>query len=291
VDGMRRLLLGTASLFALVVGTPVKAADLRVLPPASAAPGFSWTGAYVGANVGGAWGHADLSTSGDCSAPTSPPGYFCSQAAGGANLLAIAANGTGSIDAKSATGGIQGGFNWQIGNVLYGLESDFSWFHLSGTRLVAANYPANTQNNAVRTTNIYAIGTSFETNSLFTLRGRLGWTASNLLAYATGGLALTNLRVANSFTDNVGALGAIGGASNSDQRTGWTVGGGLEWALNNHWTVRGEYLYVNFGNQRITAATTVTNPSPGFAGYSNALGTSASDLTVQIARGGINYKF
>ena len=80
---MRRLLLGSASLFALVVGTPVKAADMRVLPPASAAPGFSWTGAYVGANVGGAWGHADLSTSGDCSAPTSPPGYFCSQAAGG----------------------------------------------------------------------------------------------------------------------------------------------------------------------------------------------------------------
>jgi outer membrane immunogenic protein len=200
-------------------------------------------------------------------------------------VLAISANGTGSIDARSATGGIQGGFNWQIGNVLYGLESDFSWFHLSGARAVTANYPV------IRPANIYTIGTSFETNSLFTLRGRLGWTASNLLAYATGGLALTNLRVANSFTDNVGALGAMGGASNSDQRTGWTVGGGLEWALNNHWTVRGEYLYVNFGNQRITAATTVTNPSPGFAGYSNALGAPASDLTVQIARGGINYKF
>jgi hypothetical protein len=68
--------------------------------------------------------------------------------------------------------------------------------------------------------------------------GRLGFTETNLLPYVTGGLALTNFRMADSYTANGGALGAFGGGSSSDQRTGWTIGGGLEWAVNDHWSIK-----------------------------------------------------
>jgi outer membrane immunogenic protein len=97
------------------------------------------------------------------------------------------------------------------------------------------------------------VGTSFQSNSLVTLRGRLGFAESSVLPYLTGGLALTGFWMPSSFADTVGGLGAFGSASNSDQRAGWTVGGGLEWAVNDHWTVKGEYLFVNLGRIALPA--------------------------------------
>jgi outer membrane immunogenic protein len=190
----------------------------------------------------------------------------CMHAAGAASASAIATKITGSLDPSAVNGAIQAGYNWQVGTLIFGLASDLRWFNLSGMRQVSANYQ-----------------TSFASNSLFTLRGRLGFTETNLLPYVTGGLALSNFQMAD-FTDNVGALGAFGGATNSDQLTGWTIGGGLEWAVNDHWTVKGEYLYINLGSM----AASSTNP--GFVDYSNGPGVS-SDLTLHVVHAGMNYKF
>jgi outer membrane immunogenic protein len=183
-----------------------------------------------------------------------------------ASASAIAAKITGSLDPSAVNGAIQAGYNWQIGTLFYGLASDLRWFNLSGMRQGSANYQ-----------------TSFASNSLFTLRGRLGFTETNLLPYVTGGLALTNFQMGD-FTDNVGAPGAFGGATNSDQLTGWTIGGGLEWAVNDHWTVKGEYLYINLGSMGASST------NPGFVDYSNDPGVS-SDLTLHVVRAGMNYKF
>jgi outer membrane immunogenic protein len=142
----------------------------------------------------------------------------------------------GSLDSSAVTGAIQAGYNWQVGTVVYGLASDLSWFNLSGMRQFSANYSV-----------------ANASNSLFTLRGRLGFTETNVLPYVTGGLALTNFRMADSYSDNVGASGTFGAGSNSDQRTGWTIGGGLEWAVNDHWSVKGEYLFVNLAASRLRA--------------------------------------
>jgi outer membrane immunogenic protein len=250
---MRTLFLGGASTVVLIVATPVMGA-----------------------------GGGDLHSGGStCTAPTRSG---CMHAAGAASASAVAAKVTGSLDPNAVNGAIQAGYNWQVGTLIYGLASDLSWFNLSGMRQVSANYPMAAQNNDARSSSIYTVGTSFTSNSLFTLRGRLGFTETNLLPYVTGGLALTNFRMADSFTDNGGALGAFGGASNSDQLNGWTIGGGLEWAVYDHWTVKGEYLYVNLGSM----APSSTNP--GFADYSNGPGAS-SDLTLHIVRAGMNYKF
>jgi outer membrane immunogenic protein len=250
---MRTLFLGGASIVVFVVVTPVMAAGMD-------------------------HSHGGEST---CTAPTRSG---CMHAAGAAIASAIAAKVTGSLDPSAVNGAIQAGYNWQVGAVNYGLASDLSSFNLSGMRQVSANYPVAAQNNAARSSTIYTVGTSFASNSLFTLRGRLGFTETNLLPYVTGGLALTNFRMADSFTDNGGALGAFGGASNSDQLNGWTIGGGLEWAVYDHWTVKGEYLYVNLGSMAASSA------NPGFTDYSNGPGAS-SDLTLHVVRTGMNYKF
>jgi outer membrane immunogenic protein len=255
------LIFGSASILALIAGTPVMA-------------GKGHSHGHGGGGDGG--GGAPT-----CLAPTSSPA--CSLAAGAANASAFGANVTGSLDPGAVSGAILVGYNWQVGTVVYGLESDFGWFNLGGMRQVSASYPMTAPSSAGRSNNIYTVGTSFQSNSLVTLRGRLGFAESNVLPYLTGGLALTGFWMPSSFADTVGGLGAFGSASNSDQRTGWTVGGGLEWAVNDHLSVKGEYLFVNLG--RIA-----TSIAPGFAGIPSGLGVT-SDLNLHVARAGLNYKF
>ncbi len=118
------------------------------------------------------------------------------------------------------------------------------------------------------------------------MRGRLGWLyRPNLLFYATGGAAFTRLEVKLSYSDGNGVTGA---GSASAIKTGWTIGGGAEWALNNHWSVKAEYLYLDFGS--VTAHATVGVPA-GIKGAESSTISTTGDLTAQIARVGINYKF
>lgn len=117
------------------------------------------------------------------------------------------------------------------------------------------------------------------------MRGRLGWIARpDLLLYATGGLAVTKLKVSYTYSDSFG--GSSSGSASST-KTGWTVGGGIEWAFNTHWTVRAEYLYLDFG--KVTASGIVP-PVAAKAGAQSALSTTG-DLTANIARLGVNYRF
>jgi outer membrane immunogenic protein len=244
----------------------------------------NWTGFYVGAYAGGAWGHSDAVTNAPCTATSSPPGYFCTTTVGLANGLAVSAAGTGSMSGSGFTGGGQLGYNWQINNVVYGLETDFGAFKLDGSRQASAHYPVGV--GIVSPAYIFTVGSSFNTNWLFTARGRLGWTSSNMLFYGTGGLALTRLEVSQFFTDTNTPPFAMGG-SNAATKVGWTLGGGVEWALNKNWSAKAEYLYVDFGS--VTVNSTGTGTYAG-TGYSQAISTSA-DLTAHIARVGVNYKF
>jgi outer membrane immunogenic protein len=69
-------------------------------------------------------------------------------------------------------------------------------------------------------------------------------------------------------------------------RVGWTLGGGLEWALNNNWSVKGEYLYANLGKQSFTSSFTGPNPPPAWT-----ISHSAKWDSLQIIRLGLNYRF
>jgi outer membrane immunogenic protein len=287
----KSLLLTSAAVTGLLVG-PAAAADLLpVKAPIYKAPpvvvGDPWTGFYVGANVGGAWGHSDATTSVPCDAINSPPGYLCDTTSITTNAAAVAASGTGPLSASGVTGGIQAGYNRQYNNLVVGVEADFGAFSLSGSRAVSALYPATFNVTAGQT---YTVGSSFSTDWLFTFRGRIGWATPQWLLYATGGLAVTNLNVANTFSDNnvtAGGAGASGGGSASSDKLGWTIGAGAEFKLDRHWNVKAEYLYLNFGS--VTAHGIITNPGFG-PGYAQGINTAA-DLTAHVARVGVNYQF
>jgi len=265
--GMKNLLMASTAIpLGLIVG-PALAADLAIpvkapVPPAQ----YNWTGAYVGLNAGGyvAYSGDPLTTVlGGCG--SFPPDYFdCS------NVPLVNAAGTGSMSGAGFIGGGQVGYNWQVGQFVYGPEFDAEWFHTRISRQVTAPYA---------TGGTFTIGSSANTDYLLTARARLGWAFNTLLLYGTGGVAATNLSANNWFNDGVASSSWNANAF----RVGWTVGAGLEWAFSKNWTAKIEYLYVNFGS--VTAYGAI-----GTAPYANGISTT-TDLSAQIARAGVNYKF
>jgi outer membrane immunogenic protein len=271
---IKRLLLRTTALPALLVGHAM-AADMAVkaLPPA---PAFSWTGFYVGLNAGGDWTRSDPGTSASCAIA---PGFFASYFGCG-SIPTVNALDTGSMSGGGFTGGAQAGYNLQFNSTVVGVEADFNAFRGHASRTATGALPGAA---AVAT-----ITNSVDADWLFTARGRLGWALNNsLLAYATGGLALTHMRVANSYSDNAVGVGpGVGNWNAAATKAGWAAGGGVEWAFAQNWSIRGEYLYVHF--DAISASGVVGTPAG--AGYGSAISTS-TDLSAHIARGGVNYKF
>ncbi len=141
-------------------------------------------------------------------------------------------------------GGVVGGdlgCNFQRGALVYGIEGDIAWLGATGNG--NPPNPAFTLNARERW--------------LATLRGRLGFAMNQWLFYATGGVAFSSLRVTET---------APNGTSMQDSQSsvGWVVGLGTEYALNQNWRLKAEYLYADFGNETffngVTACTGCTTP-------------------------------
>jgi outer membrane immunogenic protein len=245
---------------------------LDSLPPKNSRP-FNWSGFYIGLNAGGASATSRINSSVACKNNDPPVDTIFScpfttpdEVPGSTTAAPLAAAGTGKLSDGGFTGGGQVGYNLQTGSFVFGLEVDAESFRLGASRSVATAGP------------IFI--TSFDTNWLFTARTRIGLPVTpSLLLYATTGFALTDLSVGNS-------VAGIGAASSRGLVTGRTIGAGAEWALNRDWTLRGEYLYVDFGNVTTNAPTAQPNPAADF----NSV-RSTADLTAQIVRLGLNYRF
>lgn len=263
-----------------LVATPALAADLPTkAPPAPPVASTNWTGFYAGLNAGGDWAYSgDPSTSTSCApGPGFGFSYFTC-----ASVPLVNATGTGSMSGSGFTGGVQAGYNWQSSSTVVGVETDFESFHGKASRTATASSIAS----GAGVPGPAAITSSVDATWLFTARGRLGWAVNNnLLAYATGGLAVTHLSAANSYSDAGGAVG-VGVWNASATKAGWTVGAGVEYSLSQHWSARAEYLYVHF--DALTATGSVASTVAG--AYGSAISTS-TDLSAHIARAGVNYKF
>jgi outer membrane immunogenic protein len=281
---MKNRLLAGVALSALFAGSAA-AADLRMKAPPPPPAVFSWTGFYVGLNVGGAWGRSDAETSVTCAAAAGFPNYFCLGALGAANASAVNAAGTGSLSGSAFIGGGQIGFNVQNGGAVFGVEVDAQSFNLRASRQATGTFPVSFLPGMAG--NTFTVTSSVNTDWLLTARGRVGWAFDNVLAYVTGGVAVTRIGATHTYVDAfAGPPGGAGAWNGSSTKAGWTVGGGVEWAAARSWTVKIEYLYLNFGS--VNAAGTIFNPNSG--GYAQAIATSV-DLTAHIARAGINFKF
>jgi outer membrane immunogenic protein len=261
---------------ALVAGAPALA------QPAT----FNWTGMYVGFYAGGVWGRGKSSANTNCPEDDNPPntgGYYCDTGAPAsfANADAVTSASSRSVTSGKFTGGIQAGHNWQAGSFVYGVEGDFGAFRLRGARSTSGIYPADTSR-GVAAGDAFVVSNSFDTNWLFTARGRVGWAASNWLLFATGGLAMSRVTVTNSYSD----INTSATASESKVKVGWTLGGGMEVALTRNWSLKGEYLYVDLGS--VSTLSNIVNP--GNVGYANALRV-ATELTAHMARLGANFRF
>lgn len=251
----------------------------------------TWSGFYIGANAGYAWGNADNTLT-----ITDGLGINCHFCAGGAGNDAglVQAAGSPGFNPKGFTGGAQLGYNWQAQNWVYGLEADFNAFSQKQTVGSSVDLPANTAGtncfSGVLIPCVGNISTSIKTDWLVTVRPRVGFAWNETLLYATGGLALTRITLSQSYTDNVNFIafppGGSVSLSSSTTKVGWVVGGGIEQKLSYNWSVKAEYLYVRFDG--ISANGTLTDGFPGdFANFTN----NVDHLTSNIVRFGVNYKF
>ena len=251
-------LLAAISHLALIAGGSANAADLRLKAPPIAAPVFSWTGCYVGGHVGFGWGRQQVTSSNFSFGPGPNGGVL----------------GINTLDSSGGLYGVQAGCNYQFaGNWVVGVQGDIAGANISGN----APDPLNGSGNPPQTG--FSIG--MKTDRLASVTGRLGVTAWNnqALFYVKGGAAwdknqwnfrqtfnCINSNCPNPFAD--------------DRRTGWTVGGGVEWVISpswSNWTAFAEYNYYGFGN------------GPNFAQFDPRNFISAKQ-NIQTVKVGLNYK-
>jgi outer membrane immunogenic protein len=256
---------------ALTAGGPASAADMPVKAPVYkapiVAPVYNWTGFYAGASAGFGWGTGSIELS-----PL--PGFFIFYAP------AIARGeipGSSDLRARGFIGGMQTGYNYQSGSIVYGLEADISYARIRGT---ASNVSNGLLNPVITTTQ------EEQLDWLGTLRGRIGFAPTpSWLAYLTGGLAFG--RGAASTTTAVAACpnsAFCSTGSFSKTLVGWTVGGGLEYALGRNWSTKFEYLYYDLGHESYITIT------PGAAVPTPVMQADAT-FKGHIARIGLNYRF
>ena len=245
------------------IATGASAADMPMKAPQQ--PTYQWSGCYVGVNLGGGASGTNFNTAVD-------PGTHLL----GADPDVVAASGFGGHGGDGVLAGGQAGCNLQSGMFVAGLEGDFDYFHSN-------SWFSNNSNTLSDGVTPFTIGQSLTTNYLATIRPRLGIAADRNLAYITAGVAFTRVSYLESYSDG-GAPPGIGSAAASKSLVGWVAGAGWEYAFDNHWTFRTEYLYASFPT--VNALGAITDAGGG----ANTLHGS-SDLVTQLLRAGVNYKF
>src|SRR5262249_23012685 len=150
------------------------AADMSVKapPPPPPAPVYSWTGWYVGGNVGYSWGRASADV--NYFAPSIAGPHGCGPAGFGSDLCI---NGSDTVHMTGPIGGIKAGNNWKNGNSLAGIEADSQGSGQRGTRDFVTSFNNSTEADGV-TQGTAAISIKERMPWFGTARGRLGWLAT-----------------------------------------------------------------------------------------------------------------
>ncbi len=266
------LLAGVALLSAYTLVGVATAADMPMkmsMKAAAAAPVFNWTGCYVGINGGGAASGSNFTSRVD-------PGGANPHLVDPTDLATVGRYGTGSANDPGFIGGGQVGCNLQTGAFVVGIEGDWDYF---GSKPTFTN-----PNGVLTTTDTVTITQTLKTSNLATIRPRLGIVTDRTFLYATGGAAFARVKYTETYADTLNA--ATGSAAGSTTLVGWTVGAGWEWAWTDHLTVKTEYLFARFPTTNALGSILESMPPGG----SNVLHGS-SDLTIQTARLGLNYRF
>jgi outer membrane immunogenic protein len=296
---MQRTVLGGLAVLSLLIAgslSAVNAADVPVkaltykAPPVQA-PVDSWTGLYVGGDVGVGWMHAPTYTFAD-------PG----NAAFNSCVPCITPYDSRMLSGSSesaALGGIHLGYDKQVAPTwLVGVVGDFTWTHINqSVNSALTSLPAVPV--------VLGSNLSFQTDVkwLASIRARGGFIMQdNWLIFATGGVAWADTNFAANATcpRSVGDctfLGTTAPFALNATRTGFVVGGGLEWQTPaNPWRINLEYLIYGFGSTDSGSSlfnTTIpgVGPSPCVVTPTCSANYSFGKMSIQTLRIGLSYAF
>ncbi len=294
---MRKVVLSLAALSLASIGAiPSVSADgmpgATYIPPPPPPLIYSWTGLYVGGAFGahGIDADARFEAADQLTTNSFPGGSGAAPGVGFANAVAAGAfNSRSNVDGTGATFAITAGYNWQFGSFLMGFETDINGSTAGASQTVrtAATTAGGIQYAAQDSTYTTRI------NWFGTVRARLGVLINpTLLAYVTGGFAYGE--VYRTYGLNIygaditaGAVGYTIGRGDTWE-TGWTGGGGVEWALGNRVSIGAEYLYLN-----LNAGSFVTAYPSGNCTAPNGctLRVRSNDVVNHLGRIKINYRF
>ena len=207
--------------------------------PAVYNPAFSWTGFYLGGHVGHGWGNHEVSSD-------------------GFDQVHVF-----NYDSDGVFGGAQIGYNWQTGNLVLGIEADAGYLGVKGDDFVDDGFTGE-----IADTEFGAYGV---------LAGRLGIAADRALFYVKGGLAVAAIETVAGDLDDDGNRFQCCDTRLDETLYGYAIGSGVEYAFASNWTMKAEYLYMNFRNET--------------AEVNDSASTSNHETDLHTVKFGVNYKF
>jgi outer membrane immunogenic protein len=256
--------IGLAGFVLVAMSALTHAADLQIYKsPAFAPPAFSWTGLYVGAHVGAGFGTTETSVD-VSSALTAVTGTPISASA---PLASETFNGF--------VGGIQAGYNQQLGVIVLGIEGDLDAASLQGTA------PC-----------VLVLNCTMKHNWIADVTGRVGVVAvDRALIYLKGGVAWegSNFTVGNSV--NVAGTTLAANASGSGTQVGGLLGMGVEYAFLPNWSAKLEYNYIDFGTRSFNATLNASFAGTPLAPLAGVTVPTSVTENEHIIKAGVNYRF
>jgi opacity protein-like surface antigen len=241
--------------FGTLIGTPALAADMAVkAPPPAPAPIYSWAGFYLGVNGGGGITSTEF---------FDPDCFSCADT---------------KFQTPFGTVGGQLGYNWQWASTVLGLEGDLNWASAKDTHSFALD-DGN-----------FAGTASFKFDAFGSVRARAGLAFDHTLVYVTAGPAwghfnsvttLGNTLVPGNPSPSVRDI-----ATDDSWHWGFAAGAGVEYMLDPHWSLRVEYLFLDFPDVLVNFVPFPPNGSAGDARFRMNYGYAA-----HLARVGLNYRF
>ena len=221
------------------VGAVASAADLGIpvkAPAYAPPPAFSWSGGYIGGNIGGLWSRSQLD----------PIAQFLSGPAPGG----VCASGVCGLSFQTETdsslvGGFQSGLRWQWSSIVLGVEQDFQWADVNRSFTAAA--PGPTSIGPFQTGDTFSTKLEWQSAT----KAQVGFAWDRFLIYATGGLQTAAMSTSAFFVGDAGvrATPALSFSNDNKYHIGWTAGGGAEWAVTNSVSIGIEGRYFDLGSE------------------------------------------
>lgn len=281
---MRRPTIAAIAAISAIAFTQIaSAADLPRKAPAYTPPPpppvINWTGFYIGGDVGWAGSRQDGTVTALPAPGFGAPGISGAGIAG-FGLLPTAYN----LDRNGVLGGIYAGYNWQVGQIVFGVEGEFNFLHnkASDTQALFDTFgPTPVVDGST-------VELTAKNQWLASIRGRVGYAWDKLMIYATGGAAFTRTE----YNMNLNGAGFPGTPSSSigftQDKVGYAVGAGAEWMFAQSWIVRLEYMHYGFDGSTGALPVVVTTCT---VALNCRLVANTSDLNIDSVRVGLTYKF